>query len=59
MEAEKSIGKQKCTMWSCATQRKGGQQEAGLLTGAGTEATGACEEWGDGSTLFYLALPFP
>lgn len=39
--------------------KEGSQQEAGLPTGAGTEVTGACEEWGDGSTLFHLALSFP
>lgn len=33
VEAEKSTGKQKCTVWSGATHEMSGLQEAGLLTG--------------------------
>lgn len=32
VEAEKSTGKQKCTLWSGATYEMSGLQEAGLLT---------------------------
>lgn len=32
-EAKKSTGKQKCTVWSCATHGMSGLQEVGLLTG--------------------------
>lgn len=32
VEAKKSTGKQKCTLWSGATHKMSGLQEAGLLT---------------------------